>query len=203
MLANACVASTDRIWVEPEGITQFYLSRGAKEPKISPPPACREIVVGPKAEPALWCDRIVHEARGRPGAPDHTYRVLTLASVRSVRANRAVVWFEVPIGFDLLDKDEPGEGSLFRVAAEAGAPATEIVVREPSEGACEEAKRALEAGRARALRERDRIQLAWGRLDEELRARICASTGRYVWKAGRFAREPKAAAASTGGSSGP
>lgn len=182
-------------WLDSEALASWYQSRGTKPPQEIEP-SCREIVLGPGSEAALWCERIQHESRGKPGTPLHTYRVLTLVSVRAVRNKRVEVLLEAPLRFDLLDKEDLEQGSLFELAVEMQAPLTELSLREPSDGACDEAEAELRRQRAGS----DLSQAAWARLDEELRARLCRAIGRYVPKGGRFQRvAPKTTASSSSG----
>lgn len=197
-LAKACVSPAPHAWLESDAIAAWYQTRGAKPPREQIEPSCHEITLG--AEAALHCEGIQHESRGKAGTPLHTYRVLTLFSVRVVRNKRAVVVFETPIRFDVLDKEDVDKGSLFELAIDSKSQFTELVLREPSDGACDEARAALRRHRDAARAENDPSQVAWARLDEELRSRLCRAIGKYALKGGRLER---AAPVSTRFSSGP
>lgn len=197
-LAKACVSPASHAWLESDAVAAWYQSRGTKLPRNEIEPSCREITLGNEA--ALWCERIQHESRGKPGTPAHTYRVLTLLSLRVVRNKQALVAFEAPIRFDVLDKEELDQGSLFELVADSKSPLTELVLREPSDGACREAEVELRDRRAKERAENDTVQLAWTRLDEELRARLCRALGTYALRGGRLQR---AVSPTTSTSSGP
>ncbi|GMV14055.1 MAG: hypothetical protein AMXMBFR56_22790 [Polyangiaceae bacterium] len=194
-LAKACVSQASQDWLDSEALASWYQSRGTKPPQ-GIEPSCREIVLGSGSEAALWCERIQHESRGKPGTPLHTYRVLTLLSVRAVRSKRVEVLLEAPLRFDVLDKEDLEQGPAFELAVEARSPLTELVLGEPSDGACDEAEAELRRRRAA----NDPSQVAWARLDEELRARLCRAIGKYVLKGGRLQRvAPKTTASSSSG----
>jgi hypothetical protein len=193
ILADACVKPTGGAWLDGAATLAWYTSRGAKPPPNEIEPVCREITVGPKGEAALFCERIQHETRGQPGTPLHTYRVLTLVSVRTVRAKKAITLLEAPLQVDLLDKEDIDEGPLFALQIDepdGSAAASEITLREPKEGACAEAALTLKSGRDNARASKDDVMTAWARIDEDLRARICGAAGSYRWQNDRFVRTP-------------
>jgi len=199
-LAKACFSPRVHDWLDSEALLAWYRARGAKPPANEVQPTCREIALGPKAEAALLCERIEHETRGVPGKPGHTFRVLALVSVRTVRNARAVTVFEAPTSFDALDKEDLDEGPMLALDVEARSPLLEIELHEPSSGVCDEARQRVRDWDAKARAENDAVMLGWNRLDADLVRRVCAARGTYVWKNGGLRRE---ATAGSTGSSGP
>jgi hypothetical protein len=201
---DSCAPSrADYTWLDSTALTAWYASRGAKPPQHEIEPVCREIIVGPASEAALLCERIQHETRAKPGSPLHTYRVLTLLSVRTVRNKQALTLLEAPLQVDLFDKEELEDGPLFALELVEPQKPSELTLREPELGACAKAEQTLARYRDEARASKDAVQLAWGRLDEELRARLCHAAGKYSWQNARFVRAPGRAGASAKGSSEP
>lgn len=185
---DACAKHVERTWLDADAVEAWYKSRGATRPQGEIEPACREIIVGPGGEAALLCERIQHETRGQPGAPLHTFRVLAFISVRTVRGKAVVNLLEAPFQVDLLDKEELDEGPLFALELNDLELPSQLVLREPGDGACAKAEQRLKADRDQARASKDLVMAAWTRLDEEMRARICSAAGSYRFQNGRFMR---------------
>lgn len=190
---DACAPSFGQPWLDSTALAAWYASRGAAPPIAEIEPDCREVKLGPRAEAALLCERIQHESRGAPGTPLHTYRVLTLVSIRTARKKRAVTLLELPIQVDLLDKETDDDaGPLFALdlaglSGPGAALPDEIILREPKEGACAEAERKVKSARDEARALNNPTGVAWARIDEELRARLCRAVGTYRYQNDRFA----------------
>lgn len=187
-----------REWLDSEAHAKWYSARSAKPPANEVEPVCREVKLGPKAEDALYCERIEHESRGKPGAALYTYRVLALVSVRTVRKGRAVTVLEAPLSFDALDSDDLDQGPFFSLNVEASEPLTSLELSELGDGSCKEAEARLRDDRTKARAENDAVMLAWNRLDSELLARVCRAVGKYAWQNGRLVRDQPLPAGSSG-----
>lgn len=200
---GACTRGVDHEWLSTEAIASWYTSRGARPPPDEIEPACREITLGSAAQTGLWCERIQHESRGKPGSSLHTFRVVVLLSVRAVRKKQVATLLELPLGVEILDKDELDDGPLIALVAEHHVTSNEIEIREPEPGACERSAELLRGELRSALAENYAPSVAWARLDEELRSRTCRSVGSYTWKGTRFSKPPPPRAGATSGASGP
>ncbi len=190
---DACAPERPFAQREMKEISEWFSERGAQPPTIDVPPACWEAELGQPALPGLWCERIVHATRGKPGAPGYVYRVLTHLTLYVARGKRAAVVLDVPVAVNVLDAEEPS-GPLFALELEPSDSSRELQLREPRAGACDEAGRQLDELREKEQREPDpdarKVMTAWVDFDRQLLGRVCKAQGEYGWQNGRYRVRP-------------
>lgn len=178
-LVPVCAPHDNEELLEFEAISLFFTSRGVPPPKLlgqaSAQGPCWERPYGHAGERVLLCGETTIESRGKATMPTGVFRRVDKLVGRVVRGGRVTVVLNAPYLVDMMDKDVLEDGPFFELAVgtdDAGKP----VLREPAEGACDQAR----AKNAESLAQAgtDPIQRAWATFDASILERICKAAGR-------------------------